>query len=237
MKLNNRSGQHQQHPRSLTDRIKAEDQLGALDSHARLLLAFEFCSHFDWVSARTAIDETRQRFQARGIESSDQAGRVLLYLDAMCKQAQGDLEGALSNYQSPELSFDADARSGNVEKDFRVLSALSSTMILCTLGSTNVDKANAIHSKIEAYCLNHPNGSIKAAYFMTKATANDSRTTIIKTKQYLHSVSTTSSVNLWDLDSALTLLGCSSGQSGCERSDSVPGDECHDGPLLPKHRW
>lgn len=189
LKLNNRSGQSQQQPRSLSDKYNAEDQQTALGTQALLLLIFEYCGQFNWKLARTSIDQTRRHFVNRGIRPPDQAERTLLYLDAMCKQAQGELQGALSIYQSPELSFDADAKQGKGEKDFRVLSALSSIMILRTLGTANIAKANELHSAVESYCLNHSNKAFCAAYFTTKATANDSRTTIIKTKQHLSSVS------------------------------------------------
>lgn len=196
LKLNTKTAQFQPPARSLHDRSQAEDQQSLLDTTARLLLVFEYCSHFDWALARTAIDQIRQRLNVRGIMPTVHTERTLLYLEAMCKQAQGDLQGALSMYQSSDLEFSADTKTSNAEKDLRVLSALSSIMILRSLGPANVDKANELHAAVEPYCSNHPNQSFSAAYYTTKATAHDSKTAIIKTKQYLHSVNVQSALHL-----------------------------------------
>lgn len=114
---------------------------------------------------------------------------MLLYQDAVCKQAEGDINGALRLFQSPELAFEADMKYESSEKDLRVLSALNSIMILRGLGSEHAEKASNLHAAIENHCLKHPNKSFNAAYFVTKATANDSNTAITKTKSYLQSVS------------------------------------------------
>lgn len=149
-------------------------------------MIFDHCGRFDWRSAQQVIDQTRTKLDGRTLAGN--TGRTLLYLEAMCKQAQGDLQGALDVYQASNLVFEPDVKYDNAEKDFRALAALNSIMILRTLGIEDVEKASNLHAAIEPHCLNHQNKSFGAAFFMTKATSNDSKVAIIKTKQYLQSV-------------------------------------------------
>ena len=189
LKLNKNSAQTQDLHQSLSDRSLVNDQQLALDAAARLLIIFEYCVRFDWKKAQQGIIQTRAKFAERNMEIDERTLRVLLYLDAMCKQAQGDLDGALQLYESPALLFEPDVKLGNGERDIRVLSALNSIMILRTLGTEGADKANNLHTAVEPYCLNHLNKSFTAAYYVTKATADGSKSAIIKTKQFLQSVS------------------------------------------------
>lgn len=187
--MNKKTTQFQPQSLSSADQCISEDQQSALDAAARLLLIFDHCGRFEWAKAREGIEQTRIKFSERGLRACEQPGRTLLYLDAMCRQAEGDLPGALALYQSPDLAFEPDSKIDNAERDYRVLSALNSIMILRTMGSQEAAKANDLHNAIEAYCLKHQSKSFAAAFFMTKATANDSEVPIIKTKSYLHSVS------------------------------------------------
>ena len=207
LNLNTHSHQPRQHAQSLSDRCLSDDQNVALDATARLLLVFDFCGRYDWKSARTAIDRIRAIFVERDLEIPEETARILLYLDAMCKQAQGDLHGALTIYQSPDLAFEPDVKLQHLEKDFRVLSTLNSIMILRTLGPKDADKANNLHAAIETYCLNHQDKSFSAAYYMTKALTNESNVAIIKRKQHISSVSSPCSHMLYaSLD--LTFIFC-----------------------------
>lgn len=189
LKLNEKSAQLQHQTQSLSDRTIADDVHTTLDTIARTLLVFDLCVRFDWDEARKAIDQIRSKLSAGSHALTDETSRTLLYLDAMCKQAQGDLEGALHAYQSTALAFEPDTKAKHFEKDFRVLSALNSIMILRTLGSEGVEKADTLHAAVEPYCANHENKSFSAAYYVTKAMGRDYKVTVVKTKQYLHSVS------------------------------------------------
>ena len=175
------------HPvsQSLTAATLQFEQQQSLIMPVRLYTVFASCGRFEWEAAQQGISRIRIDFAKAGSEIDDDTARILLYLEAVCRQGSGDLRGALELYNSPHLTFEQDSKASNVEKDLRVLATMNSIFIFRAMGPEETVKADDLLAAVEQYCLHHANKAIYAMLYIAKATAPGPNSTMIKTKQII----------------------------------------------------
>ena len=164
---------------SMTTLLEQQQILSAL---LRLYSIVSICGRFEWNAARKAIGEVRRDFKEAQLDTSPEIGRLLQYLEALCRQGLGDLKGALLLYTSPDLAFAADSKATTAEKDLRAIATLNAVSILCSPGLESSVKPDELFASIEQYCFQHSSKAIYSAANLAKAM---SQSTIINTKQYL----------------------------------------------------
>jgi hypothetical protein len=167
-----------------------------LVSHIRLHLTFALCVRTDWDSAIASLKELEQ--WNRSFSPDPAPGMLPLlasYLTGVIHQGTGDLTGALSIFQSPQFSvlhdpsFDSENNPNRTSldprRDLSTLASLNSILILRGLPQPDQEFINKILSRVEPFCVAHPDQNIKAAYYFIKAIycASDP---LIKSKQFLH---------------------------------------------------
>ena len=170
---------------SLPASAASVEQQQSLSIALRLYIVFSSCGQTEWASARQGIKGLRKEYSKAGSEVDEPTHRILLYLEAMCRHGLGELKAALELYCSPILSYQAESKATNMEKDLRALATLNSVFILRTLGPEEFLRADTLMTTVEPYCLQHTSKAFLAVYHIVKATAQSSNNTIIKTKQYI----------------------------------------------------
>jgi hypothetical protein len=142
-----------------------------------------FCGRAEWRNAQSAIEDAWKELRLHNKLHDNDVSRYLLYLDAMCRQGQGDLKAALEAYSSPVFAFEPDSKADTADKDIRALAALNSVSILRRRGDKSAATANSLLDQVEGYCSHHRNKAIVSAFYMLKSLNQDSN--IVTTKQLL----------------------------------------------------
>ncbi|KAK5137029.1 hypothetical protein LTR08_001038 [Meristemomyces frigidus] len=150
----------------------------------RLQLVLAYCARSEWTLAHQELRDIHKHLARVGEQGGNSNEVVLTYLEALCKQGLGDLDGALQLYSTPELTFQPGGKDVRALRDMQALSTMNSILILRSVSRDQ--EAEALHTAVESYCLTHPNKALVAAYYIVKATA-EANHAIIKRKQYLQS--------------------------------------------------
>lgn len=151
----------------------------------RLQQAFAHCSRSEWSQASSILSNLDHELE-RSPDIIDSATKAMIvYLKAVCKHSQGDLEAALLLYSDKQLIFQTGIRDVGACRDLQALATLDRIVIL--RGATGKQEAELLLASIESYCLTHSNKALMSAYYIVKATSDTNESIIIKRKQHLQS--------------------------------------------------
>lgn len=149
----------------------------------RLYLVFVSCTKAEWDSARKSLALLKETGHRISLEPAEKVTQIIEYLAGVIDQGSGFLDSALQHFQAPELSLPPTVnRSLNAQHDICILAALNSLLIIHSLSHPQHFRVNEMVTRVEPLCLSHPNKALVAAFYLTKASANNMES-IVKTKQ------------------------------------------------------
>lgn len=105
-------------------------------------------------------------------------------MTGLIKQATGDLQAALTIFTSPSLLISSTSSIGVMTDDLRLLSALNTILIWGPSSLQHQSEVQNLLTILEPICLNHPNNSYHAAYYIAR-TASQPNLPILKMKHFL----------------------------------------------------
>lgn len=164
----------------------------------RLYVAFAFSAKSDWDRALLALDAYKTKdIVELDCEAYKSTATLAIYLEALCKQGLGDVQGALRLYQSTPLRTDletGDKGDAGVVEPLRILAALNSIEILRLFGRNA--EADRLLSHTKRHCIitinsngnEHGSKALESAFFLLTSVASQraTGTLIIDTKQLLN---------------------------------------------------
>ncbi|KAH2175677.1 hypothetical protein LV164_007260 [Aspergillus fumigatus] len=156
--------------------------------YCNLLLhqVFLACGRTDWDLANQTLKELRSIAEELGDQLPDTIQRLMEYATGALAQATGDLEAALSIFQSPLLSLSSitsKTARNDPRRDIAILAALNTILILRDPNHPSHSNLPSALALVESFCKASPNKYIQAAYYLVCATVQTEST--IQTKQYL----------------------------------------------------
>jgi len=160
-----------------------------MECHLRLLLTFIYCNQGNWSAARKCLDILKasiRRFELS--TNTDLFSRWSTYLEAAIAQGTGDVDKALSLFQSPLFTIPEvpPNRTPNAQQDLAILASLNALLIIRSPTHPSHHLAAPILTALETLALNHPNKSLQSATYLLKTLLEDPATSkIIKQKQSL----------------------------------------------------
>ncbi|KAM0107429.1 hypothetical protein ACP6JB_006890 [Aspergillus fumigatus] len=140
----------------------------------------------DWDLANQTLKELRSIAEELGDQLPDTIQRLMEYATGALAQATGDLEAALSIFQSPLLSLSSitsKTARNDPRRDIAILAALNTILILRDPNHPSHSNLPSALALVESFCKASPNKYIQAAYYLVCATVQTEST--IQTKQYL----------------------------------------------------
>ncbi|KAL2815920.1 cohesin loading factor-domain-containing protein [Aspergillus granulosus] len=147
---------------------------------------FLACGRTDWDLASRTLKELQQETQALKDNFSSAIQCLMQYATGTIAQARGDLDSALTAFQSPILSlsssFSKTARN-DPHRDVAILAAINIVLILRDPAHPSHSHLPNLLSTLDSFCRASPNKYIQAAYYLLCATVQTDST--IQTKQYL----------------------------------------------------
>lgn len=160
-----------------------------MECHLRLLLTFIYCNQANWSAARKCLDILKaaiQRFEES--TNTDRFSRWSTYLEAVIAQGTGDVDKALSLFQSPLFTIPdvPPNRIPTAQQDLAILASLNALLIIRSPTHPSHHFAGPMLAALEPLALNHPNKSLQSATYLLKTLLEDPATSkIIKQKQSL----------------------------------------------------
>ncbi|MCJ1285177.1 hypothetical protein MMC26_004515 [Xylographa opegraphella] len=162
-------------------------------------LIFALCARTSWQTAKEELSLLKRN--AADLQEP-QLGPVSIfihYLDALLKQATGDLASALTIFQSSIFALPTSPPNAHAspplqpQYDLSLLAALNALLIIRAPTHPKHSLFPTILSQLEPLALANPSKNIHAAYYLLRAisptsTTSDPAPGILKTKQYLQSV-------------------------------------------------
>ncbi|KAF2718556.1 hypothetical protein K431DRAFT_274591 [Polychaeton citri CBS 116435] len=164
--------------------VSRDEELRNLELFIRLHLVFAYCATSRWALAAKSIQETHDILGRAGIGAEQATKSVLLYLQGVCKQGTGDLQGAMEDFGSPLLCAQAKDRGCTFDRDIQTLSTLNKVLILRSTQAQQ-HEAESLLNSIQAYCTAHDNKALGSAFHIIKATTPNSGMPIVKVKQQI----------------------------------------------------
>lgn len=140
----------------------------ALHCSLSLYEALAQCNWSRWDQAQQVL----HRLETHGtVIDSNSMRTMLTYLHAATRQGQGDTEGALSLYSSPDLSLStATAKISAHERNLRFLSTLHQILILSADETTRAEAAT-LFNVISERCRSHSDKAVHAISYILQVTA------------------------------------------------------------------
>ena len=175
-------------PKSITLTCTQQQWREEITVYMRLHLAFTLCRRTSWSQARLQQAEIR-KLQASMAKIPEPILLLTAYLEGVICQGTGDIENALTIYQSPTLSiheYRKQPHPSHTHLDIALLTSLNTLLIIRTPTHPLHHTLPALLSFIEHLCLRNPNRQIQAAFHLISATISSS-STILLTKQSLQS--------------------------------------------------
>ena len=155
--------------------------------YMRLYLAFTLCARTSWSAAKEQQAQIESSLGSM-FDSPEPLLLLTVYLQAVIYQGTGNLDSALSLYQSSVLSLPAPSEQrsrSQISLDVSILSTLNSVLIIRSPSHPQNYLVSSLVSKLEPLCLQNHNHQIRSAYHLVAATTSSE--TILLTKQYLQS--------------------------------------------------
>ncbi|KAL5047833.1 hypothetical protein BDW71DRAFT_196578 [Aspergillus fruticulosus] len=178
-----------QQPQEITESLASANRRvewrRALFCNLLIQQIFLACGRTDWDFASRTLKELRQEVQSFGDDLPDTMQCLIQYAAGTIAQSTGDLETALTAFQSPLFSlsgFNKTARN-DPHRDLAILATINIVLILSNPAHPSHSHLPALLATLESFCRASPNKYIQAAYFLLCATTNTEST--IQTKQNL----------------------------------------------------
>ncbi|KAK4580382.1 hypothetical protein LTR86_000585 [Recurvomyces mirabilis] len=154
-----------------------------METTIRLQLICAQCARSDWVSAREALEKLQVANSASLAEMDDFTTALMIYMDAVCRQANGELKVAYALLAAKELDYFNVSKEETALRDLSLVAGLN--RVLCLRGLGRSIEADDLVEQIEEACLVHHHKAVPAAHHVLRATTQSSTTAIIKIKQNL----------------------------------------------------
>ncbi|KAH8689618.1 cohesin loading factor-domain-containing protein [Talaromyces proteolyticus] len=155
--------------------------------HCNILLhqTFLACARTDWDTANQILKDLRLAADELGNTLPETISCLIQYATGVIAQSTGDLNAALSAFQSPIFSLSSSSRTTRNDpcRDTSILAALNSILILRQPSHPSHSRLDDVLSTVEPLCLSSCNRYIQAAYYLVCAIVHTDST--IQTKQYL----------------------------------------------------
>ncbi|KAL6231759.1 hypothetical protein BDW75DRAFT_243642 [Aspergillus navahoensis] len=178
-----------QQPQEITESLASANRRvewrRALFCNLLIQQIFLACGRTDWDFGNRTLKELRQEVQLFGDDLPDTMQCLMQYAAGTIAQATGDLETALTAFQSPLFSlsgFNKTARN-DPHRDLAILATINTVLILSNPAHPSHSTLPTLLATLEFFCRASPNKYIQAAYFLLCATTNTEST--IQTKQNL----------------------------------------------------
>ena len=147
---------------------------------------FLACARSDWDFAKQNLNELRQVSQELGDNLPETIWSLMEYTAGIIAQATGDLNTALSIFQSPLLSLSPSVSKttrNDPRRDIAILAAINTVLILRDPSHPSHSQLPGVLSTLGSFCKANPTKYIQAAYYFVSATVQTEST--IQTKQFL----------------------------------------------------
>ena len=156
-----------------------------LKASMHLHLAFVLCTRTAWLLADEQLRQVKALMLVLGLHALDDLSLSVQYLEGVIQQAAGNLEIALTIFQSPSLAVAQINRStaSQLRLELASLSALN-TLLIIRSRPHNLNTISSMLEYLEPICANHHNKAILTAYNFVIATVSAPES-IVRTKQCL----------------------------------------------------
>ncbi|RDW83954.1 uncharacterized protein DSM5745_04280 [Aspergillus mulundensis] len=143
---------------------------------------FLACARTDWELAHRVLRELRQETQSLGDNLPDTIQCLMQYAAGTIAQATGELETALSAFQSPLFSLSGFSKTARNDprRDLAILATINVVLIINNPAHPSHSHLPNLLTMLESFCRTSPNKYIQAAYFLLCATTNTNSTIQIK---------------------------------------------------------
>lgn len=172
-------------PQSISAAASRWERRQLLKAHMHLHLSFALCTRTAWVLAHEQLQHVRAAVSALDSRLLNDLQLTALYLEGVMYQGAGDLDSALSIFQSPSLGLAQINRSAasQVQLELSIVSALNTILIVRSRSQSFPDISRLLEN-LEPLCTTSPNKSIQTAYQLVIATVS-APDSIVRTKQCL----------------------------------------------------
>ncbi|KAK1077667.1 hypothetical protein LTR33_007892, partial [Friedmanniomyces endolithicus] len=150
---------------------------------ARLQQASVQCARSEWASASKIMLETGETAAEHELKLDTATQALLVYIRAVIKHGDGDLEGAEALYASAALVWDSKSKETSALRDMQAVAYLNRIHILQHIGRR--EEAEGMLTLIETFAVANPNLSITAGYYIVAMSAQGPQSSIIKLKTEL----------------------------------------------------
>ena len=183
--MTERSEEADEIPQSISAAASRRERRQLLKAHMHLHLSFALCARTAWVLAQEQLQRLKVALSALDSCLKNDLQLTALYLEGVMYQGAGDLDSALSTFQSPSLGLTQIDRSAasQVQLELSVVSALNTILIVRSRSQSLPDISRLLEC-LEPLCTTSPNKSIQTAYQLVIATVS-APDSIVRTKQCL----------------------------------------------------
>ncbi|KAK0784368.1 hypothetical protein LTR75_010739 [Friedmanniomyces endolithicus] len=150
---------------------------------ARLQQAAVQCARSEWASASKIMLEVVEAAAEHELKLHNVTQVLLVYIRAVMKHGDGDLEGAEALYASGPLVWDSNSKETSALRDMQAVACLNRIHILQHVGRR--DEAEGMLALIEAFAVTNLNLSITAGYYIVAMSAQGPQSPILKLKTEL----------------------------------------------------
>ncbi|KIV98980.1 uncharacterized protein PV09_09306 [Verruconis gallopava] len=175
-----------------------------------IYMSINACGRTDWSKAEEYLTEARACPPASILDCGPSRVKWEMFLCATIQQGRGQIEEALSIFQSPALQLPATANNGlhDVETDLGILAALNSVLIMLDPTNSAHSEAARLHEFVSSSLINHPNKSLRAAHDLLRSVLNPQGKLIDKKKHFASCLNAARAVNNTQLVSIALSLMC-----------------------------
>ncbi|KAK1088815.1 hypothetical protein LTR48_001179 [Friedmanniomyces endolithicus] len=150
---------------------------------ARLQQAAVQCARSEWASASKIILEVVEAAAEHELELDSFTHALLVYIRAVIKHGDGDLDGAEALYASAPLVWDSKSKETSALRDMQAVASLNRIHILQHVGRR--EEAEEMLALIESFAVTNLNLSITAGYYIVAMSAQGPQSPILKLKTEL----------------------------------------------------
>ncbi|KAK0273271.1 hypothetical protein LTR35_012343 [Friedmanniomyces endolithicus] len=150
---------------------------------ARLQQTAVQCARSEWASASKIMLEVVEAAAEHELKLDNVTRVLLVYIRAVMKHGDGDLESAEALYASGPLVWDSNSKETSALRDMQAVACLNRIHILQHVGRR--DEAEGMLALIEAFAVTNLNLSITAGYYIVAMSAQGPQSPILKLKTEL----------------------------------------------------
>ncbi|KAF2755626.1 hypothetical protein EJ05DRAFT_513114 [Pseudovirgaria hyperparasitica] len=159
----------------------------SLEWFIQLQLAFISCTHRDWHGAQKTLTHLKDTLSDVSTQNTELPLQFVTYLTGMTEQGLGNLDEALTIYQSPCLTLpdESKSRPGDPASDLRILSSIAQLFILQHPAHPHNSLCPILLAALQPLCKHHPNLNIRAAFGLVSAFATQPPS-VVHSKDCIH---------------------------------------------------